>query len=396
MLNDQELEALLREIESDRVERKAAFTDKDRICEAICAFANDLADHRAPGVVFIGVNDDGSSAGLAVDDELLKKIAALRADGNILPLPDITVQKRVLAGVEVACIEVEPSPAPPVRFRGRTYIRVGPTRAIATREQEMRLAEKRRALDLPFDHQPVPGATIHDLDLTLFERVYLPSAVAPEILAANDRSVEQLLAAVRFLAANGAPTVAGMLAVGKVPRDWIPGAYIQFLRLEGPLLTDPIRHQAELMGPLPDLLAELDRHLEANVSIATEVAAPPTEVRLPDYPIAALKQLTRNAVMHRNYETSFAPIQIYWYADRIEISNPGGPFGRVTAANFGQPGLTDYRNPLLAEAMKTMGYVQRFGMGLPLAQSELRRNGNPDWEYQGAAESTLLILRKRP
>lgn len=396
MLSDAELEKLLREMESDRVERKASFSDKDRICEAVCAFANDLAGHAVPGVIFIGVNDDGSAAGLVVTDDLLKKVAAIRADGNILPLPDMTVQKRIVSGIEAVTIEVQPSPAPPVRYRGRTYIRVGPTRAIATREQEMRLSERRRVLDLPFDHRPVMGASIGDFDLTLFERVYLPSAISPDILAANERSVEQQLIALRFLSVDGVPTIAGILAVGKAPRDWIPGAYVQFVRFEGQQLTNPIRHQAELMGPLPDLMAELDRHLEANISVATDVISQATELRRPDYPIAALQQLVRNAVMHRNYESSNAPVQVYWYSDRIEIQNPGGPFGRVTQANFGTPGVTDYRNPLIAEVMKSLGYVQRFGIGLALARSELQKNGNSEWEYQGTPENTLLVVRRRP
>jgi ATP-dependent DNA helicase RecG len=120
------------------------------------------------------------------------------------------------------------------------------------------------------------------------------------------------------------------------------------------------------------------------------------EVRSPDYPLTALQQLVRNALMHRNYESSNAPVQVYWYADRIEIHNPGGPFGRVSVENFGQPGLTDYRNPLVAEAMKVLGYVQRFGLGLALARKELERNGNGPWEYQGNTASTLLVVRRRP
>ena len=55
------------------------------------------------------------------------------------------------------------------------------------------------------------------------------------------------------------------------------------------------------------------------------------------------------------------PVRITWYNDRIEIQSPGGPFGSVTAQNFGQDGITDYRNPNLADAMKVLGFVQRFG-----------------------------------
>ena len=49
--------------------------------------------------------------------------------------------------------------------------------------------------------------------------------------------------------------------------------------------------------------------------------------------------------MHRTYEATNMPIRVYWFNDRIEVISPGGAFGVVTAANFGQPGLTDYRNP---------------------------------------------------
>ncbi len=58
--------------------------------------------------------------------------------------------------------------------------------------------------------------------------------------------------------------------------------------------------------------------------------------------------------MHRAYESTNAPVHVYWFDDRIEISNPGGPFGVVTQANFGEPGRVDYRNPNLAEALRVL------------------------------------------
>ena len=101
-MDDSELEALLNDLESDRVERKASIADRDRSCEAICAFANDLPNHRQPGVLFIGANDNGSCANLTIDDRLLLTLSELRSNGNILPFPTITVQKRILNGCEMA------------------------------------------------------------------------------------------------------------------------------------------------------------------------------------------------------------------------------------------------------------------------------------------------------
>ena len=82
--------------------------------------------------------------------------------------------------------------------------------------------------------------------------------------------------------------------------------------------------------------------------------------------------------MHRAYDGTNAPIQVYWFDDRIEINSPGGPYGALTADNFGQPGVIDYRNPTLAEAMRVLGLVQRYGFGIPAARRELRANGQPD------------------
>src|ERR1017187_1350979 len=81
-MTDAELERLLDDLESDRVERKQTLSDADRICEAICAFANDMPNHQLPGLVFIGAKDDGSGGGLKITDELLLKLADMRSDGN--------------------------------------------------------------------------------------------------------------------------------------------------------------------------------------------------------------------------------------------------------------------------------------------------------------------------
>lgn len=154
-MDDHELAKLLNDLESDRVERKASAFDPDRISEAICAFANNLPNHRQPGVVFVGIHDNGTCANLPITDKLLLTLADLRSNGNILPFPMMSVQKKNLNGCELAVIVVQPSDDLPVRFRGHTYIRVGPRRAIATPQKERLLTEKRRFKNQPFDIQLV-------------------------------------------------------------------------------------------------------------------------------------------------------------------------------------------------------------------------------------------------
>ena len=144
-------------------------------------------------MIFVGATDDGRPAGLPITDRLLLDLADLRGQGRILPPPIMQVRTLDMAGQAVAVIEVEPSPSPPVKFNGQVWIRVGPRRAIATADEERRLAERRRSGDLPFDARAALGSSRDDLDLDLFTREYLPSVLTPEAAAANGRTIDQRL-----------------------------------------------------------------------------------------------------------------------------------------------------------------------------------------------------------
>ena len=395
-MTDAELEALLNDIESDRAERTSSVDKRDKFREAVCAFANDLPDRREPGVLFVGVDDRGQPTGLAITDQLLQTLASMRGDGNVVPFPSLDVQKRILKGREVAVVIVHPSASPPVRFNGVVWIRSGPRRGRASADDERRLNEKRRYRDLPADVRPFLDASIDELDDLLFRRTYLPSAVTVEVIEQNQRSREDQLLAAKFAHPGSPvrPTMLGLLTVGKSPTDLITCAYVQFLRIEGTQLGDPVRNQREIHGPLPDLLGALEDVLKNCMESSADFTSGPTEVRTPDYPIVALQQIARNAILHRSYENTNAPVRVYWFNDRVEVQNPGGPFGQVTKENFGEPGANDYRNPNLAGVMKELGYVQRFGFGIAIAKRELEMNGNPPPEFQVEDSHVAVIMRR--
>lgn len=395
MLTDEEIAQLAGDPESDRVERKEGFSGSARtkVAQAICAYANDLPGHGAPGLVLLGMKDDGSPSGLAVTDELLTAVGGIRSDGQILPLPTLSVRKVNILGAPMVAIVVVPSSDPPVRYEGRVWIRVGPRRAIASRDEERILTERRQAGDLGFDQRPVSVASLDDLDLRFFREAYLPAAVSPEVLEENHRSVDEQLSALHLLAPSGKPNAAALLLLGKDPRTWFPSAYIQFVRVEGTDLSEPIVDQKELSGRIDEILRQAEDVATLNIRTATRIEGNVTEHRQPDYPISALQQLLRNAVMHRSYEVN-SPVYWYWFSDRIEIHSPGGLYGRVTPENFGlTAGNTDYRNPVIAEGLKVTGFVQRFGMGIPLVKKRCAENGNPEPEFQFSASAVLAILR---
>ncbi|PRQ06609.1 ATP-binding protein [Enhygromyxa salina] len=395
MLTPEQLAELAADMESFRVERKASAASIDKIEETVCAFANDLSGAGKVGVIFVGVDDkSGLPTGLPITDALLLKLTELRGNGKILPFPQLLVYRAEIEGTPIAVVEVEPSATPPVRLRGRTVVRPGPGGATATREDERVLVERRRSQELAFDQRTVHGATLDDLDLQYFTSEFLPSAVDPGVLAENGRSVAEQLAALHLASPDAIPNVAGLLVLGRDPTAFIPGAYVQFVRFDGTEMTDPIVDRKELAGPLPRVLRQMDDITAAHIHVATDVNGR-TESRAPDYPMPAMQQLLRNAVMHRNYETSHAPAQWYWFSDRIEIHNPGGLFGRATRETFGKPGGNDYRNPTVAAALYQVGLVQRFGMGVPLARKACADNANPEPEFIFDQPSFAAIVRAR-
>ena len=398
-MDDATLERFMTDLESDTVERKQVFKGKDQeIRQAVCAFANDLPGRKKPGVLFIGVDDAGNPAGLPVTDELLRTIADVRSDGNILPLPALTVVKRRLRGADVAVITVEPADAPPVRCKGVVWIRIGPRRGIASEQEERVLAERRRAREPIADLRPVWDASFADLDEWLLREQYFPAAVDAAVLAANQRDFETQLVSLRlaYPSIPPVPSVLGLLVAGRRPTDYLPMAYVSFVRLAGPSLADPVVSSHELQGPLPRLISQIDELLNLHVMTKLDMRSAVTELREPDYPVPALQQLVRNAILHRTYEGTNAPARIYWYSDRIEIISPGGPYGLVTKENFGIPGFNDYRNPHLAEAMRILGYIQRFGVGIQIAKDALRANRNPPPEFQVEPYTVVARVYRRP
>ncbi len=382
------------EVESDRVERKESYADPERVRQALCAFANDLPHYRSPGYIFIGVDNAGRPTGLPITDTLLRTLADMRSDGNTLPIPSINVQRVVLRGTPVAVLEVFPSDAPPVRLRGQVWIRVGPRRAIATREEERRLAERQIAGARAFDQRPCQGASLDDLLLELFRNEYLPTTVDPGVLAENRRPAEEQLASMRFFDLRTlTPTNAGVLVFGKDPLQFLPGAYVQFVRFDGETLADAVQDEKQITGNLITQLLQLDNLLPVQIHATRIPGASLRHQGESDYPLVAVRELVLNAVMHRVYEGTNAPVRINWFSDRVEILSPGGLYGQVTPENYQR--VSDYRNPVVAEGMKVLGYVERFGTGITRANAALQANGNPPSEFTFEPTYILVTIRRR-
>lgn len=381
MITEDELQKLISNMESDWIERTTSIRE-DKLGPAICALSNDFPNHKHAGYILLGVNDDGKLAGMNWTDEQLQSIGAIKSNGNILPPPSIIVSSVFkFAEGDVVVITVNPSKYPPVRYKGVCWIRIGPRRSIATTEEERMLSERRASYARTYDLLPVIGATIDDMAIDYFQSTYLPNAIDKETLRNNGRTIQEQLASLRFFdLKENCPTNAGILIFGLNPEYFLPGAYIQYIKFQGEEMTSKIDFEKKFSGALVTELQVIDDFIKNNIIKERPIKGNSfKEYIIRNYPYWALRELVMNAIMHRSYESN-APIYIYEFSNRIEIINPGGLFGDVNAQNF--PNASDYRNVVLAEAIKNLGYVNKFNYGVKQAINELIKNGNgePDFD----------------
>lgn len=376
------IQTMLKDLESDYIERTISTTNTDKFGQAICAFANDLPNNNCPGYLLIGTNDDGTVHPITITDDLLKNIAAIRTDGNIQPQPSMTVQKVTLPEGDIIVVEVQPAKFPPVKYKGRIWVRIGPRKGVANEDDERRLYEKRAANITTFDAMPCIGTTVDDLDLSIFKQQYLPKAVPEEVLKQDDRPIELQLQSLGFYDKRyDCPTYAGIILFGKSVERFLPGAYVQYVRFGGKDRAANITNEYKFSGNLCSILSKLDTFVDTAITNRRPVPVSALREKIVvDYPHWATRELLMNAICHRDYESN-GPVQFYQYADRIELMNPGGLYGKVNPQNF--PTVNDYRNPIIAEAMKVLGFVNRFSRGVMRVNEELKENGN------GAADFSL-------
>ncbi len=376
-------------------EERSSLSDKELIETTVC-LANRSGNN--PGWLLIGVEDDGRISGARPRHEVgktdLRRVRALIAN-RTRPSLACQVELVPIEGKEVLVIEIPPVRTP-VGTSDGTYLR----RAIGGRGQpecvpfhfhEMQAAQADRGI-LDCSALSVPEATWDLLDPLEFERfrrriresrgqgdsslVNLPDLEIAKALGAVEAN--QDIKAIRVLA---------LLLFGKEEalKRFLPTHEIAFQVLAGMRVevNDFFR------WPLIRLMDEIESRFRARNQEA-ELMVGMLRVGVPDYPECAFREGVANAVIHRDY-TRLGAVHIQWHADRIEISNPGGfPEGvRLDNLLVTSP---HPRNPLLADAFKRAGIVERTARGIDTIFYEQLRNGRPAPSYERSTESDVVLV----
>ncbi len=266
---------------------------------------------------------------------------------------------------------------------------------LATEAEELVLIEKRMRNAHSFDALPCLEATVEDLNEAVIKLIYLPAAIDKATLATTKLTWRQQLASLRLYDLRyDCPTNAAILLFGLNPLYFAPGAYIQYVRTDSTeRILDKVKVDKVFKGSLYDVLRNVDGFVKYNICLSRPVPIKGSfrDENVVNYPYKAIREFVMNAIMHRNYESN-APIYIYEFSDRIEITNSGGLYGNVSTTNF--PNANDYRNPILAEGMKLLNYVNRFNYGIQDAQKSLADNGMSPAEFNTESPTQFLVTIK--
>lgn len=375
-------------------EEKERISDDELVKEVIC-MAN--RPTQEPAWIFIGVEDDGRVTG-----------ARPRHAGTIDPIrvqalianktrPSLTCRVDVMSyqGKMILVIEVPPAITPVGTtdgiYKRRAVGGQGKPECLPYHFHEMQAHLAGRG-SLDYSALVVPEARWEDLDPLEFERF---RRMIRESRGQGDASLLdlpdiELAKALGAIEANHEPTsirVLGLLLFGREDalKRYIPTHEVAFQVLTGTRVEVNEFFRWPLLRVMEEVLTRFRaRNREEELMVGL------LRIGVPDYPERAFREGLANALIHRDY-TRLGAVHVQWHPDRIEISNPGGFPEGVTLDNLlvtpPRP-----RNPLLADAFKRAGIVERTARGIDTIFYEQVRNGRPAPSYERSTPTDVVLV----
>ncbi len=397
LLTPHDLQALIDGGETLNVEFKgearAPFSDGDLV-EAVVCLANNV--EAAASWLLIGVEDDGQVSGARARHESgrtdLQRVQALVASRT---QPPLTVRAELIAagGGEVLAIEVPATQTPVSTSRGRFLRRMiggdgkPDCRPLFFHEMQAQQADRGR---LDFSTQPLAEVGFDALDPLEFERyrrAIRENSGDSALVELSDLELARTLVAVQRRNGDEAATVLGLLLFGRegMLASLLPAHEVAFQVLAG----SEVEVNDFFRWPLLRVMEELESRFRARNS-EREIQVGMTRIGVPDYPLRAFREAAANALTHRDY-TRLGAVHVQWHADRIEVSNPGGFPSGVRLDNLlvtpPRP-----RNPLLADAFKRAGIVERTARGIDTIFELQVGNGRPAPSYQRSTDASVVLV----
>jgi ATP-dependent DNA helicase RecG len=381
----QELIELARRIEAGKCEgqyievKSAGGGTPERLFNTLSSFSN----QDGGGIIVFGIDEEKGFALSGVYDpqDIQQKVAEQCEQMEPIVRPLFTVCEidgNYIVSAEIGECEIF---ARPCFYKGRgrirgSYIRVGEADRPMT-EYEIYSYEvfKRKIQDELRTDARAAREDLNDNTLSLY---FAQIRETKRNLAALE---EERILVLQGLVQDKKPTVAGEMLFGIYPQSLfpqyciiaslVPGLEVGELGDRGERFLDDRRIEGTIQQMLDEAVAFVGKNMKRRL-IVNEAGKRADRA---EYPIKAVREAILNSLAHRDYSihTENSPIRLLMFADRIEIENPGGLYGRGTLDKLGKMGL-DTRNPYIAGALEILINSENRYSGIPTMRREMQEH----------------------
>lgn len=386
--------------ETRNIELKKAKTGcPEALYDTLSSFSNTNG-----GIIIFGIDEKHGFKAEGVDDvsNLQKHVTeqCLEMEPEVRPLFSIaTIEEKTICSIEIPEID---SILKPCFYKGKgkfkgSYIRIG--------EADLPMDEYEIYSFDAFKYKTEDELRDKDRIKSKDLNQYLIDGFVSKIVSKKpnlmNQSKDDILKLNGIINNDGNPTLCGMLNFGIFPQLFSPNLDILAVRCAtntyGEEDKDGIRFidNKRIDGTIEEMVKQALAFIQNNSRKSTYVDSK-TAMRndKEEYPIKALREIILNAIIHRDYSiyTENEPIRIDMYDNRIEISNPGGLYGRLRIDELGKT-RADIRNPFIASILEIQEISENRYSGIPTIYKEMEKAHllPPLFEnYRGTFKVTLF------
>ena len=396
LIND----VITKKAESQTIEIKSAEHGcPTRLFDTLSSFSN----QDDGGIIIFGIDEKDNFAIKGVYDaqDLQKKVTeqckqmepAVRALFTMCEIGE-----KILVSAEIPGVDVSDRP---VFYKGvgrikGSYIRVGESdEPMSEYEIYSYEAFRKRIRD---DIRIVEGAKTQLFDEKRMAE-YLSRVKSERRNLADNVSDDEILE-LMGATSDGTPTLAGLMTFSKYPQTYFPQLCITAVALPGTEMgetgTDGERFidNKRITGAIPDMLEEAVEFVRTNSRTKTIIDDNGKRVDKNEYPIKAVREAILNALVHRDYSiyTENTPIRIEMYRDRMEVTNSGGLYGKISIDALGKV-HPETRNAALANMLELLNITENRYSGIPTMRREFLNAGLPAPNFSVIHGEFKVVMR---
>jgi predicted HTH transcriptional regulator len=367
----------------------------DSLAGEICAFAN-----TAGGVMLVGIHDSGLVQGIPSEKiNLVENYISNICRNNCRPPVLLFIKILLLPDANgmnqpVVKLDIPKSVFVHQTSSGRYFQRLGVTKVNLTPQELARLFQQREQ-SFVFDEQIIRQATMDDLNQKLLKNF------APE---SKQQPWEKILENKHILSRDEQnalrPSIAGLLAFGDSPEQFLPSAYIEAAAYRGALMAGAtVIDSKKITGPLHRQIDDAVNFVERNMKVAQIKTV--GRQNFPQYDLLAVHEAVVNATAHRDYSIAGSKIRLFLFDDRLEIYSPGKLPNTITLENMADRQFT--RNQLLVSFLSRQVsphtgryYIEARGEGVHLILERSKAISNKQPQYRLLGDELRLTIWAAP